>query len=266
MFVLPFSDNFGESVSRGKQGEGGVDLGVLEDLLGYRFKHPELLERALTHSSYANELGGMENGIRDNERLEFLGDAVLGLVISDLLFRSTPEDEGALTRAKSHLVSARSQALVAPRYRLGEFLRLGRGEEKDGGRTKGSLLANALEAVVGAVYLDGGMGAARRLITEAFGGELRAYDGERLLRDDPKSYLQELLQARELPAPAYAVVETSGPDHSKDFIVELRVGASALVRGRGRSKKSAEQAAARSAIAKIETGELAPDSLGAARK
>jgi ribonuclease-3 len=230
-------------------------LEELEGILDYRFRDRELLVRALTHSSFANE---QEEHTRDNERLEFLGDAVLGLAVSDILFKANSGSEGTLTRAKSYLVSARYLGRLAKRMRLGEFLRLGFGEEKDGGRSKKSILANVLEAVIAAIYLDGGMEAARRFVTHAYGDELEQIDRDGLLRHDYKSFLQELIQGRELPAPIYSLVDTYGPDHSKSFTVEVRIGdgGPSIAHGSGGSKKIAEQEAARTALALIEEGAI----------
>ncbi len=229
------------------------NLEELEEILGYNFRDHEWLLRALTHSSYANE---QEEEIRDNERLEFLGDAVLGLVVSDLLFAANSGNEGALTRAKSYLVSARYIGRLAKSLHFGDFLRLGHGEEKDGGRSKKSIMANVFEAVIAAIYLDGGMKSAREFIVRVYGDAIEQIDKEGLLRRDYKSYLQELIQGKELPAPVYSLVEASGPDHSKRFTVEVKIGNAepALAAGSGKSKKIAEQEAARAALARIEAG------------
>jgi ribonuclease-3 len=234
------------------------DLDELEEILGYQFEDGELLQRALTHSSFANEQDAV--AVVDNERLEFLGDAVLGLVISTLLFKMSGSDEGVLTRAKSHLVSARFIGRLARNLRLGSFLKLGHGEEKDGGRRKNSILANVFEAVIGAVYLDGGMEAARSFIEKAYGDSIAELDRESLLREDYKSYLQELIQSRDLPIPRYTLVRERGPDHSKEFTVEVCIGESerAIARGSGRSKKAAEQRAAQAAVELIEKGDIEP--------
>ena len=229
-------------------------LGELEKRLGYRFQDRELLVRALTHSSYAHEQAG--EPIRDNERLEFLGDAVLGLVVCDIVFHMSGEDEGRLTRLKSHLVSARTGRRLAEDLRLGRYIRLGKGEEQDGGRHKPSLLANAFESVVGAVYLDGGLEAARALILSAYEPVMLYSDFEELIKEDFKSRLQEKLQSHKLPPPEYSVVEETGPAHRKRFTVEIRIGGGEPTRGTGGSKKSAEQAAAAAALELIDSGGL----------
>lgn len=234
------------------------DLKRIEELqsrLGYTFKEIGLLVTALSHSSYVNESG--DPGIEDNERLEFLGDAVLGMIISELLYRAFSGAEGVLTRAKNHLVSARTLGRLAADIQLGENLLLGKGEEKDGGRSKESLAANAFEAVIGAIYLDGGMQAAADFIGETFRELIESYSHERVSKRDYKSYLQELLQARQFAAPRYEVAQERGPDHQKKFEIELIINEVTLSRGYGKSKKAAEQDAARIALEKIERGEFA---------
>lgn len=221
-------------------------LAALETRLRHHFGDPALLETALTHRSYANEQGLNEN----YERLEFLGDAVLDLLTAEWLYRGAPEaSEGYLTRRKSHLVSEPILARMADSLGLGELLRLGVGEARSGGDGKPSLLADVLEALIGALYLDGGLGAARRFVEsllEAMGGE-----GERRFRD-AKSALQEYLQARGRQLPRYVLKATEGPDHAKHFTVECRVRGLVVGVGSGRSKKIAEQAAAEDALRRTE--------------
>ncbi len=219
----------------------------LEERLGHRFERRELLERALTHRSYANE-----HGLETNyERLEFLGDAVLGLVAAEQLFDERPRrTEGALTRRKAHLVSARVLAERARALDLGALLRLGVGEERSGGREKSSLLADALEAVLGAVFRDGGYEAARRVAGRLLEEAREA--SERVARRDAKTRLQELAQGRGWGRPVYREIASSGPDHEKLFTVECRVGSRALGVGDGRTKKQAEQRAAAAILAELE--------------
>lgn len=228
-------------------------LATLERRLGHAFADRALLERALTHRSHANEDLSGESG--DNELLEFLGDAVLGLIVAEALFREFPDlDEGWTSKMKASLVSTTTLAQMAERLSLGAHLRLGRGEEKTGGRQKQALLADACEAVIAALYLDGGMPVARRLVV----GELR-FDLERLRRPgqltaltgDFKSALQELLQARGEPAPAYRVVSAEGPDHDKSFLVEVVCADRVLAQAGGSSKKEGEQRAARLALERL---------------
>jgi ribonuclease-3 len=242
-------------------------LGELEKALGYGFQSRELLVRALTHRSLAKEQAP-ENGektaagAQDNERLEFLGDAVLGLVVAEALFESHPEwHEGELTRVRSRLVSRQHMAEVARAVELGGHLRLSRGEERNGLRNKGTVLSNGMEAVLGAMFLDGGLEPVR-----AFAG--RWVMGEEVLRlaeelrsgaalGNHKSALQEYLQAERAGSPVYRVKSESGPDHRKRFVVEVRLRTSeaepgkTLARGTGSTKKIAEQDAARRAMERL---------------
>jgi ribonuclease-3 len=236
---------------------GELEATGLEATLEHRFAHAELLERALTHSSLAHERGSDEPQREDNETLEFLGDAVVGMVAAESVFRRYPElSEGALTRLRGALVSRRHLAEVAAGLSLGKFLLLGRGEERSGGRSKTALLANAMEAVIGAVYLDAGIEAARRLIEARVIAPLVASLREQLTASggmgDFKSALQELLQARKQGQPEYRTTGETGPDHYKRFFVQVRVGAELLAEGEGRTRKHAEQEAARQAIEKLQ--------------
>jgi ribonuclease-3 len=223
-----------------------ASLEVLADRLGHEFDDPELLRRALAHRSWVAE----SPGTASNERLEFLGDAVLGWVVADLVYRRFGElPEGSLTDLRKSVVNANALADVARALGLGEFLSLGRGEDAGGGRDKPSILSDAFEAVLGAVYLDGGAEAARALVERLVGPRLDdAVD--RLDRLDHKSGLQELAARLELGAPVYEVT-SSGPDHAKEFEAVVTVGDEAVGRGVGRSKKSAEQAAAAAAWARL---------------
>jgi ribonuclease III len=218
----------------------------LEKRLGYRFRRPELLEQALTHRSWAHEREAAEH----YERLEFLGDAVLGLIAAEELFRGHPElPEGELSKRKSFLVSREVLARRGEELGLGELLRLGVGEERSGGREKVSLLADAVEAVLGAVYLDGGLDAARTTIAGMFSSGLARPGGG---PTDAKTVLQETVQARGWPLPAYRLVEQAGPDHAKRFTVEVFLRGEPAGRGHGRSKKVAEQEAAAVALAALD--------------
>lgn len=226
------------------------NLDAFEESIGHRFADRELLARALTHKSYSHE--ARQEAVRHNETFEFLGDSVLGFVIGDMLFRAFPEnDEGALSKMKAYLVSSTSLAAKARQYSMGEFIRLGVGEEKTGGRRKDSLLANLFEAMVAAVYLDGGVDAARRMIERGFETDIAAINQEDLLFHDFKTALQELAQGRGFALPDYAVVAEVGPDHDKKFVVEVRVGGRAS-RGEGSSKKEAQQQAAKHALREFE--------------
>jgi len=222
------------------------EITEFEERIGYTFDRRDLLRRALTHKSYSHE--AKELDVRHNETFEFLGDSVLGFVIGDLLFAHFPElDEGALSKMKAFLVSAPSLAAKARKLGMGEVILLGVGEEKTGGRKKDSLLANLFEAMIAAVYLDGGIEAVRKLIERSFLDDIRAIDEQDLLFHDYKTALQELAQGKGLPLPEYQVVEEVGPDHDKRFIVEVRLGG-AVARGEGSSKKEAQQQAAKKAL------------------
>jgi ribonuclease-3 len=219
----------------------------LEERLGHRFRDRDLFTLALTHRSWANEQGRQEH----YERLEFLGDAVLGLVTAEWLYRRHPElPEGRLSKRKAVLVSKPALARHARRLELGDELHVGVGEERSGGRDKSSLLADSLEALFGAVFLDGGMDAARKVIQPL----LRHTEDERAhpRHQDTKTALQELTQARGWDLPEYELVAETGPDHDKTFTVDCRVDGERLGRGEGRSKKLAEQAAAAATLDRLE--------------
>jgi ribonuclease-3 len=239
-------------------------ISKLRERIHHLFADPGLLERALTHSSIAYEQSatpGPATDSSDNEQLEFLGDAVVGLIAADSLYRRFPElREGELTRLRAALVSRQQLGLVAQKLELGECLLLGKGEERSGGRKKAALLANAIEAVIGAVYLDGGLDAARvfveRWVVEPYVAELRGAIEQGEAIGDHKSALQEWLQARKIGQPQYLVKGESGPDHRKRFLIEVRVGRAdtkphVLARGSGTTKKHAEQEAARRAYEKL---------------
>lgn len=258
--------------------ETGLD--DLEAALGHRFSRPELLVCALTHRSLAHELaqiegsapaaGNTQTGAReDNERLEYLGDAVLGLVVAEALYTAHPEwREGELTRIRSGLVSRERMAQVAETIGLGRHLRLSRGEERSGLRSKSTVISNTMEAVMGALYLDGGLEPVRAFVRSQVMGEaadrlaLELRSGAAL--GNYKSALQERLQAARAGAPVYRVKSESGPDHHKRFLVEVRVKAEAgergkpLARGTGRTKKLAEQDAARRALEQLQSGGAPP--------
>jgi ribonuclease-3 len=214
---------------------------LLEASLGTAID-PDLLERALTHRSYAYENGGLPT----NERLEFLGDAVLGVIVTDALYRTHPDlPEGQLAKLRASVVNTRALAGVARSLDLGRWLRLGKGEEVTGGKDKASILADTMEAVIGAVYLDRGLDAATLMVRTLF-DPLMAAATEEGAALDWKTSLQELTAARGLGVPEYVVAE-SGPDHSKSFTAQARVQGIVYGEGAGRSKKEAEQQAAQSA-------------------
>ncbi len=221
-------------------------LEEVEDRLGHRFRRRELLERALMHRSAANELGDPVG----NERLEFLGDAVLDLITSELLMEQDRElDEGALSKARAEAVNTRALANRARELGLDRAVRLGRGEERSGGRGKASILANVFEAMVAAVYLDGGLEAARALVQGAF-HNLRS--GALQPVGDPKTRLQEHLQADGRGLPVYETTAELGPDHAREFRVQVSSDGEVLGRGSGRSKREAEQSAADDALQQLD--------------
>lgn len=244
------------------------ELKELESVLGYTFSRQQLLVCALTHRSLAHELAHFDGGIQaaaqeDNERLEFLGDAVLSLVVAEALYAAHPEwQEGELTRIRSGLVSRQHMAQVAEALGLGRHLRLSRGEENSGLRHTATVLSNTMEAVMGALYLDGGLEPVRAFVSSHVMGEA-ADELARELRlgaalGNYKSALQERLQAARAGAPVYRLKSESGPDHHKRFLIEVRTKGEAgergevLARGMGRSKKLAEQDAARRALERLE--------------
>ncbi|MEP6635700.1 MAG: ribonuclease III [Acidobacteriota bacterium] len=235
-----------------KQTSKTPDLDLLETILTYNFENRALLERAVTHRSWAHEqvAPGNEELARQlhNEALEFLGDSVLGLIVADYLCRAYPEvTEGELSRMKHRLVSAPTLAKASARLDLGSHLRFGRGEEKSGGRSKDALLADVLEALTGAIFLDGGLSAATDFIQHALGEELLRANPTSAAAADYKTMLQEKLQAERRTAPRYTVVETLGPPHRRIFHVEVSWDEGS-VPGQGRSIKAAEVAAAKQAL------------------
>jgi ribonuclease-3 len=224
---------------------------TLQRDLEYRFRDRGLLEQAVTHTSRANE--DVSGGVRDNESLEFLGDAVLGFVIADLLFRALPaSSEGEKSKIKATLVSTATLARQAARLALGDHLLLGRGEERSGGRQKPALLADAYEAVIAAIYLDGGVEQARAFIAREFETLIEEARAHGVPGVDHKSTLQEALQARNAPLPEYRLTGTDGPDHQKVFRVAVVVRGEVWAEGTGGSKKEAEQDAARAALRRID--------------
>jgi len=229
-----------------------AELASLELRIGHRFSDPRLLRRALTHSSLANETrAGPGTPAGDNEQLEFLGDSILGFLVSEALIRRNPGfREGELSRLKAHLVSAAHLHGVARRLELGLYLELGRSEEMSGGRAKKTLLVDALEAVIAAAYLDGGLEAVRSFIDAHVLDAPVSADADagmdvQTAIVDYKSALQELAQARKLPQPRYSLVRERGPEHSKTFTVEVRAGKDWTGQAEGHTKKTAAQRAAR---------------------
>ena len=221
---------------------------AIEKKLNYTFRDKALLVNALTHSSYANEHRG--HSCESNERLEFLGDSVLGFVVADALYNREPElPEGRMTRVRAQLVCEDSLKRVALELGLGEHIRLGRGEEHTGGRHRTSILADAVEALIAAMYLDGGLEVAGSFIRRYI---LSALDtGDWLVFGDGKTELQELVQRKSGQTLSYELVSESGPDHDKTFIMRVLLNGVELAAGEGRTKKEAEQAAARSALKEL---------------
>jgi len=223
----------------------------LQTRIGYRFEDRGLIEHALTHRSRAAE--DQSGGVVDNESLEFLGDAVLGLVVADALYRRFPDfDEGVKSKIKASVVSAASLARHAEAIRLGDHLLLGRGEEKTGGRFKQALLADAFEALIAAIYLDGGLEAATAFLMQEFQKDLDMGATQAVVGDDYKSALQERLQALGRALPEYRVADASGPDHRKVFTVEVLVDGDVMATAAGTAKKQAEQEAARLALSHLD--------------
>lgn len=224
----------------------------LEDAIGYRFHNISLLQNALTHSSYANER--WHNSLLSNERLEFLGDSILGMMVAEYLYRNFPDrPEGELTRMRADMVCEKTLAVVANTIHLGDHLLLGHGEEQGGGRTRDSILADAVESVIAASFLDGGMDAALGFIRRFI---LVQVPVTKLHNADYKTQLQELVQQKRNQVLSYILTGQSGPDHDKQFDVEVTLNGAVVGRGRGSSKKRAEQDAAKNAIASLFPGQI----------
>ena len=216
----------------------------LENAIGYRFKNIQLLQNALTHSSYANER--WHNSLLSNERLEFLGDSVLGMLVAEYLFRNFPDrPEGELTRMRADMVCEQTLAAAANKIGIGSHLLLGHGEEQGGGRSRNSILADAMESVIAACFLDGGIEAALKVVQQFILVEVPV---KRLHNVDYKTKLQELVQQKKNQTLSYALVGESGPDHDKHFEVEVSLNGKVVGSGSGSSKKRAEQSAAASAV------------------
>ena len=224
----------------------------LEEAIGYRFRNISLLQNALTHSSYANE--HWHNSLLSNERLEFLGDSILGMVVAEYLYRSFPDrPEGELTRMRADMVCEQTLAAAANRIGLGQHLLLGHGEEQGGGRTRSSILADAMESVIAASFLDGGREAALQIVRTFIFVEVPV---TKLHNADYKTQLQEMVQQKKNQTLSYELVGQSGPDHDKRFDVEVSLNGVVVGFGSGSSKKRAEQAAAEAAIEKLFPNEL----------
>jgi len=246
-------DSHRDDVRGGRVVPFGSELEPLERRMGYRFKDRGMLEHALTHRSRVHE--DASGGVFDNESMEFLGDSVLGFVVAALLFREFPQhNEGQKSKLKASLVSSASLARLGERLDLGSFLILGRGEEKTGGRRKHAIIADCYEALIAAIYLDGGIEPAQKFIESQFAdlvGEARRSGAAASFTEDWKSALQEYLQSHGRGLPAYRLAAEVGPDHRKSFVVEVVVEGEAVANAEGRSKKEAAQAAARAALEKL---------------
>lgn len=226
------------------------DLNVLQRRLGYNFENIELLERALTHPSYANERRGKR---KHNQRLEFLGDAVIGMIVASKLYeREEFEDEGMLTRNLSALVCERALALKARELELGDFLRLGKGEDSQGGRSRDSILCDAYEALLASIYLDGGFDAVEDVVLRLHDDAITEVERPRPRTPNYKGLLQSIVQSKYNVQPTYHIVREHGPEHRKMFVAEVRVMGERMGEGEGRSKKQAEQIAARAACDVLE--------------
>ncbi len=227
-------------------------LNKLQNIIRVKFKDKSLLNRALTHRSFVNESG---SSLKDNERLEFLGDSVLALVVNEYLIKRFEEyPEGNLAKIKSVVVSEATLSKVAREIDLGGFIRMGRGEEHSGGRSRPSILANTLEALIGALYLDSGLKHSKRFVLSLLKGDIERIDSQAYYRD-PKTTLQEYVQKKYRERPVYSVVRESGPDHQKEFTVGLSIGGRDICQASGNSKRRAEMEAARIALERIQGGD-----------
>ena len=215
----------------------------LQDTIGYKFHNPVFLEVALTHASYANEV---KHQLKYNERQEFLGDAVLSIIVSDYLFNNYTVPEGELTKLRAAIVCEKSLDVMANKIHLGEYLRLGRGEEMTGGRTRPSIIADAFEALIAAIYLDSGIESARAFVLP-FVTEMLEHE-DSLSFKDYKTILQEIIQQNPEEKLVYKLVGEKGPDHDKRFVVDVMLNSNVIGKGEGRSKKNAEQMAAKEAL------------------
>ena len=222
-------------------------LNELQKKLGYKFKDKSMLRAALTHSSYANEI--KKSGVVSNERLEFLGDSVLGMTVAAFIYNEYPSlHEGKMTKLRADLVCEKNLVTLAAKFSIGEYILLGRGEEKGGGRERPSMLADAVEAIIAAIYLDGGFKSVTKFIKEHFTPQAQQMQAR---VSDYKTALQEVAQEKENQQISYSIIDESGPDHQKSFTVEVRFNGVRVGEGTGKSKKNAEQMAAKAALEKL---------------
>lgn len=249
--LLEKNSNSEERRRQKKSREKQIDR--LQRVIHVKFKNKSLLQRAVTHRSYVNEFG---KNAKDNERLEYLGDSVLALVVNEYLFKHFEEyQEGKLAKIKSAVVSEATLSRLARKIDLGEFILMGRGEEHSGGRERPSILANTLEAVIGAVFLDLGLKTSRKFVLGLIKDEIEIVNNPSSMRD-PKTALQEYVQKKYKERPVYEVIDERGPDHRKEFTVRLLINGREIVTGEGPSKRKAEMNAARISLQKIEEGAL----------
>lgn len=249
--LLEKNSNSEERRKQKKLREKQVDR--LQRVIHVKFKNKSLLQRAVTHRSFVNEFG---KNAKDNERLEYLGDSVLALVVNEYLFKHFEDyQEGKLAKIKSAVVSEATLAKLARKIDLGEFILMGRGEDHSGGRERPSILANTLEAVIGAIFLDSGLKISRKFVLALISDEIEIVDSPSSMRD-PKTALQEYVQKKYKDRPVYEVVAERGPDHRKEFTVRLLINGREIVTGEGPSKRKAEMNAARISLQKIEEGAL----------
>jgi len=226
-----------------------IKISQIQKRINYYFRRKELLLQALTHSSYAYESPAKP---KDNEVLEFLGDSVVGLIAADFFCSSYPHfSEGELSKLKSSAASTHALSQLAKRIKLDKYIRLGKGEEKSGGREKRTILAGVFEALLGAIYLDGGFEVARNFMLSLLGSSFKKIKSDKFLINNYKSALQEHFQKENLPPPSYRTITSIGPDHEKIFVVEVYANNQALAKAKGRSKKNAEQKAAEKALRKL---------------
>lgn len=248
--VVPMSSAAAPALPRATKGDDVPDWRDLAAALRITFKNPDLIRQALVHTSYLNENPGIDVG--SNERLEFLGDAALGVVVAQELYNEYPDvDEGKLTELRAHLVRRDTLARAAARIDLGEYLLLGRGEDSAGGRKRPTNLARAYEALVGAIFLDGGIAKVRSFVKKTLKMEITGLRAGGMPHD-PKSRLQEVVQSRWQTTPTYKLLKTEGPDHARRFTVQVNVGSRSLGKGEGRSKQMAEKEAAQVALDTID--------------
>ncbi len=247
------ASNINKSIRKQTRKSNTRQLDRLQKTLGVKFKNRSILNTALTHRSYVNEIGA---SIRDNERLEYFGDSVLALIVNEYLYKHYEQyPEGNLAKIKSAVVSEATLSKVAEKMNLGSFIHMGKGEEQSGGRERPSILANTFEAIIAAVYLDAGFKTCKKFVLNKIKNEIERIDRLAYLRD-PKTTLQEYVQKKYKERPVYELIEEKGPDHQKEFIVNLLIDGRVVVKGEGTSKRKAEMNAAMEALKMIDDKEI----------